>query len=198
MPVFNKRVSRKGPAFARVRTKLAFQGGAIALGLEQGISGGGMTSRIILIVSVFALVTGCARVSESRFNPLNWFGRGENAAFDGSSGLLPRGYGAEDARPYVAAVSELKIEKLYDGAILRARGITPALGYWDAELIKAPESDAGTLAFQFRMRPPLTTEIVGTKVQRQVDVAIKLSAQDLAGIKRITVRSASNTLATRR
>lgn len=157
-----------------------------------------MASRIILIVTVFALVSGCARISDSRLNPLNWFGRGERVANDGSSGLLPRGYGAEDSRPYVAAITELKAEKLYDGAILRVTGITPALGYWDAELIKDPQSDEGTLAYQFRMRPPLTTEIVGTKLQRQVDVAVKLTSQDLNGIKRITVRSASNTLSTRR
>ncbi len=83
-----------------------------------------MTSRtlIILVASVLVL-SGCARVSESRFNPFNWFGSSadeETVATIGESA---------DPRPLVAEVTSLVVERTPTGAIVRATGLPPDQGW---------------------------------------------------------------------
>jgi len=155
-----------------------------------------MASRIILLVTIAALAAGCGRIAESRFNPLNWFGRAESRAASGA--LVPASFGQVTNQPLIAQATALNIERTSTGAIIHAEGITPALGYWDAELVRVPSEAEGELRYIFRMLPPPEIRITGTVEQRKVNVGRTLSNAELAQVQRIVVQSASNTLTVRR
>lgn len=155
-----------------------------------------MASRIIFVLCIAATVTACGRVAESRFNPLNWFGNARNETIDG--GLLPAGYNAEDPRPYVAQVTELRLERTASGAIVHATGITPTLGYWNADLVSVPSDDPSVLTYQFRMLPPAGNAMNGTPQQRMVHVGAALSERALDGVRTVRVQAATNALSVRR
>lgn len=155
------------------------------------------TSRIVLCLTVLVLAAGCARVSESRLNPMNWFGGARNQQVAGGA-LVPPGYGTNDARPYVAQVTALTIERTTSGAIIHATGITPTVGYWDAELIETPATEPGVVTYQFRMSPPYLPRELGTPEQRTVHVAATLSNLALETVRTVRVQSATNTMSVRR
>lgn len=154
-----------------------------------------MTVKVFIAVTLVVAVTGCARVSESRLNPFNWFGRSssvETVVVD--PGVLP------DGRRLVAQVTTLKIEKVPGGAILRATGLPQRQGYFDGELVQVDANPprAGLITFQFRISSPYETTRVSTVRSREVVVAQFLSDQKLAGIRQIQVTAGGNALIVRR
>ncbi|MGC8202307.1 hypothetical protein ACP2AV_06345 [Aliiroseovarius sp. PTFE2010] len=155
-----------------------------------------MTSRIIFVLCLAGMLAACGRVSESRINPLNWFGNARNET--AAAGLLPADYNAEDPRPYIAQVTDLRIERTASGAIVHATGITPLLGYWDAELVSVPSDDPSVLTYQFRMAPPSDNAMNGTPQQRTVHVGAALSNRALDDIRTVRVQAAANALSVRR
>lgn len=149
-----------------------------------------MTGRIILALMVVGTLAGCARVAESRFNPLNWFGRSERAQ------VVTADPNA-DPRPLVAQIITLRVEQAPGGAIIRATGLPPIQGYYNGALLPLGSED-GVLNYEFRASAPPTPTRVSTQQSREVVIGLFVSDQTLAGVRQITVSSASNALAVRR
>ena len=147
---------------------------------------------IIAIVVLATALGGCGRMRDSRFNPLNWFGPGRQAVV---TDLYVR---PDDARALVAEVTVLKVEPYPGGAIVRATGVPPTQGFWEAELVAQPLDDQGRLVFEFRVFPPPEPAAAGTAWSRQVTVAAALSDIKLQGVTAIVVQGASNALSARR
>jgi hypothetical protein len=147
----------------------------------------------IALVAVLCLVTACAGIRTSRLNPLNWFGPARAAPV---TALVAAA--AEDPRALVAQVTRLVVEPTPGGAIVRATGLPPTQGYWEAELVEVETEDPESLTFDFRIFPPVTPARAGTPVSREVVVAIAVSNVALADVSRITVQGATNALSSGR
>lgn len=155
------------------------------------------------------LVAGCATVRESRFNPLNWFGRGEAQPVasdqEGVNPLIPRRrsiFQSQAEIPYqgraVGEIAELLVERRPGGAILRVEGIADRQGPFDARLVPVPEdTDGQTLTFELRALQQPGPRATGPSA-RSVIVGLALSDNDLFGIRTIRVRGARNVMTSRR
>ena len=151
-----------------------------------------MKRALLAALIVTTLLSDCSRLSDSRLNPGNWFGRARSAA----PATL---YSAPaDARALVAQVTELKIEPYPGGAIVRATGLPPTQGYWSAELVPQEMDDKGRLVYDFRIFPPTTPAVAGTPYSRQITVAANISAIRLVQVTTIVVQGANNALSARR
>lgn len=87
----------------------------------------------------------------SRLNPLNWIGGSEPAPATLAPTDLPAT--APDARPLIAQVISLEVEPNRGGAVVRAVGVPPTQGFWNAELVARPVQD-GVMTYEFRALPP--------------------------------------------
>jgi hypothetical protein len=138
-------------------------------------------------------LAGCGAIRDSRLNPLNWFGRSapvEKVVVDTG----PK----EDPRPLVETVLDMKVEAFPGGAIVRATGLTPTQGWWEAELVELPVDENGVLVLEFRLLPPVTQTDVNTPRSRQVTVGTSFSDIKLASITRIVVQGKTNARASAR
>ncbi|MBN2905980.1 MAG: hypothetical protein JXJ18_04660 [Rhodobacteraceae bacterium] len=142
------------------------------------------------------LLGACSTVRESRINPFNWFG----GSTEERVALAPDEAQVVDARPLVEQVTEMAVEKLPGGAIVRATGLPPRQGFWMAELVAETDgpTEDGTLAFTFRVAPPTGTTRSGTEPSREVTAGLFLTTQDLAQVRTILVRGARNQRSARR
>lgn len=153
-----------------------------------------MIKRWVLMGLVVASVTGCARIAESNFNPLNWFGNDRAA-----ESLTPDVIEVTDDRPLINEIASVRIERTPGGAILHAVGIASEQGAWLADLVIFPErTGGGTLAYQFRILPPNQTTRVSTQASRQVSAALFLSDQRLETVRAVEVYGATNARTVRR
>ncbi len=146
-----------------------------------------------------ALVLGaCASARESRLNPANWFGRSQPQA----PTLAPEGgYGPRviDNRALVEQVTVLAVERMPGGAIVRATGLPPTQGWWDAELVAETERVApGTLAFRFVVAAPRSPQPASTPQSREVTAGLYLSDIALRDVRQIIVRGRINERVVRR
>lgn len=151
-----------------------------------------MTRTIVAVLVLATALSGCARVAGSRFNPLNWFGKPQAVA-DGGRYAVP-----SDARELVAEVTQMQVEAYPGGAIVRATGLPPTEGYWEAELVALPPDDQGRLVYEFRVFPPLDPVAAGTPYTRQITVAAAISTIKLEGVRSIVIQGATNALSSRR
>jgi hypothetical protein len=151
--------------------------------------------RLPITVLCLVVLAGCGGFRDSRLNPLNWFGGSQSADLEP---LLPAE--APDDRALIADLTDVQIEQLPGGAILRATGRAPTQGYWQAELVlrDGPDQDPTAQVYDFRVFPPLTPTQVSTPQSREVTVALYLSDIDLASVRSITVQGAANARAIRR
>ncbi|MFE3837469.1 hypothetical protein [Pseudogemmobacter sonorensis] len=149
--------------------------------------------RALAALSLLALVAACGSVRESRLNPFNWFGRSEPRA---ERVVLPEK--PADPRSLVSTVLSMEVDRLSSGAIVRATGLPPSQGYWDAELVAQPVTESGTLVLEFRIFPPVAPQPQGTQVSREVVVATHLSNIRLRDVREIVVQGAENARAVRR
>ena len=153
-----------------------------------------MSSRTITVFLVCAVVlSGCARVSESRFNPFNWFGGGNEEE------RVAVAEDTADPRPLVAEVTSLAVERTPTGAIIRATGLPPRQGWHTGELV--PDTDGpvgGVLSYRFRAVPPFEPTRVSTERSRELSVAVAISQITLSETRVIQVIGARNVRTTRR
>ncbi|WP_430464531.1 hypothetical protein [Tabrizicola sp.] len=152
-----------------------------------------MRHSLTLALTAVLLLTSCGAVRESRLNPFNWFGRSQQ--------VQPVAVAAgvqTDARPLADQVLSMAIEQTPYGAIVRATGLTPTQGYYDAELVARPVDENGVLVYDFRLMPPPAQMPVGAPRTREVTVAAHLSKMRLEGIREIVVQAAQNARASRR
>ena len=147
---------------------------------------------ILAVLILGTTLTGCATIRESRLNPLNWFGQSRAAPVIELSAL------PEDRRALVAQVTLLKVEPYPGGAIVRATGVPPTQGSWEAELVARPLDENGQMVYEFRVFPPRVDAVAGTPYSRQITVAAAISDIALQGVRTIVVQGAGNALSSRR
>jgi hypothetical protein len=134
----------------------------------------------------------CGGFRDSKLNPFNWFGKSEEV----EKVAMPAA--PVDQRGLVQQVLTLQVEEVPTGAIVRATGLPPTQGYWDAELVAQPVDENGRLVLEFRVFPPIKAARAGSQPSREVVVATYLSAYKLESIREIVVQGATNARAARR
>lgn len=152
-----------------------------------------MTARWALALTLTLALASCGGFRDSRLNPFNWFGRSAPAervevAADVNA----------DPRPLVETVTDMQVDAFPGGAIVRATGLTPTQGWWEAELVELPIDEDGVLVLEFRLLPPITPTDVNTARSRTVTVGTSFSDVKLAKISRIVVQAKTNARASER
>ena len=153
---------------------------------------GPMRRSLTLALSVVLLVSACGVVRNSKLNPFNWFGRSQPAE------VVQLGQKPADPRLLVEQLTQMSVEPYSGGAIVRATGITPSQGWWDAELVEVETDDPSHLVLEFRLYPPVTNTPVNTPRSREVTVATTVSTIRLETVSKITVQGANSARTTRR
>ena len=152
-----------------------------------------MRRRVLLGLGAALVVASCGRIRDSRLNPFNWFGgakRREQVAATPAE--------EQDPRLLVADVVSLNVDPYSAGAIVRAKGIPPSQGWWEAELVARPIDENGVQVYDFRVFPPLTETPEGTPMSREITVAVSISAVKLDQISEIVVQGQNKALSSRR
>jgi hypothetical protein len=152
-----------------------------------------MRLSLTLALTAVMVLTSCGAIRESRLNPLNWFGGSREAQAD-EFGVPAK----IEARPLVDQVVSMSIEQTPYGAIVRATGLSPTQGHYDAELVARPLDENGVLVYDFRLMPPPGPTPVGAQRTREVTVAAHLSKIKLESIREIVVQGAQNARSSRR
>ncbi|SLN10840.1 hypothetical protein [Pseudooctadecabacter jejudonensis] len=162
-----------------------------------------MIRATLLGTAVMLTVTGCARVAESRFNPLNWFGPSESAPVQAVTSdvrpLVPEGRQTIviDNRSLVQSVTSLSVDRTTTGAIVRATGVAPTVGFYNAELVPTGV-DGGVLTLAFRAQAPEGFSADGSARARQISAAYVMDMSELAAVRSVRVQAASNARVARR
>ncbi|WP_112309223.1 hypothetical protein [Pseudogemmobacter bohemicus] len=137
-------------------------------------------------VCLLLTLAACGGLRDSRLNPFNWFGRSEPAE------KVVIDEKPQDRRERVQTVLDMKVEQVSSGAIVRATGLTPTQGWWEAELVAQPVTQDGVLVLDFRISPPFEDKAVNTQRSREVTVALHLSNIKLANVRSIVVQGAND------
>jgi len=151
----------------------------------------------VRFIITFTLIIGLAGCSTG-WNPMNWFksSRVETIA------LIPEGGFPEDfdGRGIVTSVASMEVLRAAGGAIIKATGLPPHQGYWDAELV--PENDEypvnGVLTYVFRISEPRNPAGSANAYARQVHVAHFISEVRLQDVRQIRVLGDENSRIARR
>ena len=153
-----------------------------------------MLRPFILTLATALVLTGCARVSESRLNPFNWFG-----GSDTEESVSPVEVVETDPRPRVAQITALAVERTPTGAIVRATALPPSQGWHSAALVPVNDTPInGVMTYVFRAIPPETPQPAATARSREITAARALSVQQLALIRSVRVEGALNARTVRR
>lgn len=148
--------------------------------------------RPLAVLSLTLILAGCGGFRESKLNPFNWFGRSKETA------PVVVADPAADSRALVETVLSMQVEQVPGGAIIRATGLTPTQGWWQADLVAQPVDEDGRLVLDFRISPPKDRTAVNTPQSREVVVALYLSDIKLEPVREIIVQGQSNARAARR
>lgn len=149
-------------------------------------------SRRLVVLGLGLALAGCGGLRQSKLNPFNWFKKSQPR----ETIVLPDEQA--DARPLVDTVLTMAVEPIPGGAVVRARGVTPTQGWWDAELVARDVDEKGVLVYEFRLVPPTGQTDVNTQRSREIDVAIYISDVKLAAVREIVVQGARNARSVRR
>jgi hypothetical protein len=143
----------------------------------------------LALVAVLAL-SGCASLTESSFNPLNWFGSAAAPVAPAGEPLVPAGgvVAVVDRRAPVT-VTRVEVARTASGAMVRADGVAPAPGYFNAQLARVG-IDGTILVLRFVAEAPATP--VGGA--REITAATQVSAATLAGLTGVRVEGAGGAL----
>ena len=157
----------------------------------------GKTNKLIAVVAILAMTAGCARLADSRFNPVNWFGGSQEEA----TTLIPSdaNYRAPtDTSVQIAELVSMKVDRMPGGAIVTAEGIAPIQGFWEPRLVSAQSDAAGAITLDFRIQRPYRQHPAGAVATRTVSAGIYLSDVELQGVNSIIVRGATTQRVARR
>jgi hypothetical protein len=169
-----------------------------------------------LLVATMTL-SGCGAIRDSRVNPFNWFGQSRSQP-------APRGTAAEanplipqerrglfssfrsDNTPYLGTpvdqISDLVIERVPGGAIVRATGIASVDGVYDIQLTPANKEllpdENGVLTYRFEGVKPEKRRRNLTQNQRTFVAATRLTDRQMADIRTIRVEGVRNAQAVSR
>ncbi len=150
-------------------------------------------------------LTGCTQIANSRFNPLNWFGASTAAPVAAAATtsdvrpLVPQNRTPVviDNRPLVTSISALTVERTTTGAIVRASGVAPTQGFFNAELVPQGITD-GVLTLAFRAQAPAGFDAQGSALSRTIHAAYIMDRAELAAVRSVRVEAATNARVTRR
>lgn len=161
-----------------------------------------MRRSLPLIVCATLVLTGCARLQESRLNPLNWFGASAPAATPVDENgdirpLVPSSTQLIDNRVVIDQITGLTIGQTPEGAIVTATGIGSAQGQFNAQMVPV-RFENGVLTLSFRVEIPTGAMTIGSDASRQITVARVLDQDALRGVRTIRVEAARNARTTRR
>lgn len=159
-------------------------------------------------LTVLLILTMTLGACASRFNPMNWFGRGQPVAVqENTNSLIParRGLFARKNAVYqgtaVGTIQELKVERVPGGAIIRVTAVAPKHGSYDLRLTPADPDERpvnGVLTYNFEAVQPRSFIPPGTDYSRQLTAARSLTHQQLDGVRSIQVVGAHNAMIARR
>lgn len=157
--------------------------------------------KTILVLGIALMISGCARLAESRLNPVNWFGRSVEATAPNPAAVRPLVPQARvavvDARQPIEQIVEMRLDRRPGGAVLTATGLAARQGYFNAELVLVGFEN-GTLVFQFRAEQPATATPVGAEASRRITAARLLTDSELGGVRTVRVEGAANARVARR
>lgn len=152
--------------------------------------------RLALALMLATSLTACATVRDSRINPFNWFGGAQSQPTTVSAVEL-----VADGRVPVDQLTRMELKRMPGGAILTATGLPPTQGWWDAELIpQDPDEVAvdGVLTYRFVVNKPDRLTRQSTPQSRELTAGRFLSDQTLAGVRRVVVVAARNSMTSSR
>ncbi len=170
---------------------------------------------ISLMLVASMTLGGCAAVRDSRVNPFNWFGNSQSepvAAVDPEevnpliptrAGLFERQRAEREryvGRP-IDTVSDLVVERVPGGAIVRATGVARVQGLYSVQLTPDNEDELpedGVLTYRLEGIAPGQQVVGGSTRTRTHTAARKLTDQDLQGVRVIRVVGVQNARTTRR
>ena len=172
-----------------------------------------MRKTILALLASTLLVSACGTVRDSRINPLNWFGPArsvETAPAESTNPLIPQRSGlfarravevdTYEGRPF-EQITDLTIEPVPGGAILRATGLAARQGIYKVRLTPATPDEMpvdGVLTYRLEgVRPDKATP-QGSRPTREVIAGRRLTDQKLAGVREIRVEGQLNALVFRR
>ncbi len=172
-----------------------------------------MRKTFILLLAAALTLSACGYVRDSRINPFNWFGRSQSVPIAGevnTNPLIPQrggllsGFRAEEAvyagRPF-EQVTDLTIERVPGGAIIRATGLAARQGIYAVQLTPANEDELpvdGVLIYRLEGVRPAANTPVGTIPTREVIAARRVTDQTLSGVRTIRVEGQLNAQVARR
>jgi hypothetical protein len=157
---------------------------------------------LVLLISSLALGA-CGSAQGSRLNPFNWFGgdQAEAPAPASTNPLIPKTReglfsSSDDKDAYLGTpvdqITDLVIEAVPGGAIIRASGTAQGSALYDVQLTPdadGPQDGVLSLRLEARKRPGLPSG--------EVTAALRLSDRQLAGVRIIRVSALQNMLASR-
>lgn len=165
-----------------------------------------MRKTIPMVLMAAIVLTSCGRLADTRLNPFNWFGRAESRNIEGTqtNPLIPRRSAfsssapVADTRGAIGTITELKVERVANGAVIRATAVADMQGAHTIALrpIVGEDVPEDMLRFAFVGRQPNGPQ--GTQASRTVTAATQVTDQELLLIRRIEVVGARNALVTRR
>ncbi len=154
-----------------------------------------MRIRLLAVSALCLGLTACS--SGTNLNPLSWFQSSgpKDVALIPEDGFLDE----QDQRLLVSQVVEMQVLRASGGVIIRAKGLPPRLGYWDAELVsdnlETPEK--GVLTYEFRISEPAYHTDAGRAKQREVFVGHFVSDAKLRNVTSIKVMGSANSRTSR-
>ena len=171
-------------------------------------------SHSVLLVASLSLGA-CGVVRDSALNPANWFGRSTsvpvttvdekpvNPLIPQKSGLFAKQKAADAiyaGKPF-DEITDLTVERVSGGAIIRATGLAARQGIYSVRLTPLTEDETpvkGVLTYRLEGVEPDKNTAVGGPATREVTAARKITDQSLRGVKTIRVEGLRNARITRR
>ena len=104
-------------------------------------------------------------------------------------------------RTLIASLTDAQFERTRDGGIVRATGVAPRQGYYDAILFSPTElapDENGVLTLEFRAQEPMFSTPVLTEWSRTITTGIFLSNKKLAAARQIRVVGRNTQISLRR
>ncbi len=169
-----------------------------------------------LLTTSFLIATltlsACGAVRDSRINPFNWFGRSQSETVvvadtraetnplipEENRGNLFRVFGRQDVVIPTAPmdqVSDLVIERVPGGAIIRATGVSSYVGAFNVVLVPETEGEEpvdGVLSYSLEAARPSGAQPGGTQRVRTFTAARHVTDNQLKNVRAIRVAAARN------
>ena len=172
-----------------------------------------MSKTVSLLLAATLSLSACGAIRDSRVNPFNWFGQSQPASVapkEQTNPLIPTraglfGNARAEEQIYSGTpfdqVSNLTVERIPGGAIIRATGLAARQGSYDVRLTPVNEDEEaveGVLAYRLERILPDRRTNVGTQPTREVVAARRVTDQTLRGVRVIRVEAARNAVESRR